>query len=476
MTQIVLRRYWGVSKYRYVHNIYCCKYYGRKAQHVIELTYSSNNYKRKEDGKQLKVINLCPLNIVSLIKGTEIITTQVSNSLVWHAQNRGRSPQKESIMSTVKLLAARICENRNLFERKFQLAMNPMTRWVKSGAVSGSKDFDAWDEGRISLIQMNTAAQAQADAELERFTGASRFLLGQEKELSLTDKQEHASKVLFRMAMAAKDKDTKARFMENRKVILEANKDKEDELDKLIHEQEEDMDEEESYNRLFRKTQAQKGYELVEWFKVHAPTATREKLIKWSRSTNKRRLNPDFEENRLSFCHWVASKIVLEYWLSRRCTKQYKVRAVMNHTNALELWDKYNLQDRYNAHLHTSIEFAKEVDMDASYSGRYGVSASRMEEFIDVHRDKDEDLLMGFLLFREKHGFQLPQGKEAKSFANVLIALNRCNGNRSAAAKLLGVAKSIYNGWVKQATKKLNELNINKEVKTSIQEGLINNR
>ena len=348
-----------------------------------------------------------------------------------------------------------------------------MNEWIVPGAVTGSTDFNNYDEGDVSLIQINTAAEADAAAELERFTGASSWLLKKESRLELTEQQEHANNTLFNMAMSTRNKEMKDDLLTNRRTVLEANEDEGSEIDKLIADQQSDMDEDEQYDRSFRKSQAERGYELVEWLKANTPSASRDMLIKWSKQTNARRINPDFPENRLSYCHWVASKIVLEYWLSRRCTGQYKVKAAVNHAKALENWETHDLQARYDAHLHESIGF-NEIDMDASYMGRCGIAASRMEEYIDVARDKDEDLLKGFLLFREKNGMQLPKGTEAKSFANILITLSRCNGNKTAAAKLLGVARSTYCGWVAQAEKKLVEMAT--PVSEAIAEGLIHNR
>jgi hypothetical protein len=329
------------------------------------------------------------------------------------------------------------------------------------GAVSGSRAFDAWDEGQVSLMQINTAAHADNEDARARFTGVAQWVLDKERYIGLSDKQEQAVKKLHNLEHSTRDKDQKETYRANRVAVLEGAFDGEQaqELDLLIAEQERDMDDEdENWNRFLRKTQAQRGYEMVEWFKVNAPQADTKTLIKWSKAVNKRRIEPTFKEDRLSYCHWVASKIVIEWWLAKRSYGKLKAKAAENYATQRERWDTDNLQERYDAHLHSDISMSNEVEMDASYMGRAGIAASRMEEFIDIARDKDEDLLKGFLLFREREGLQLPEGTEAKNFANILIALSRCNGNKSAAARLLGVAKSTYYGWVRQAHKKLQEM------------------
>ena len=329
-------------------------------------------------------------------------------------------------------------------------------------------------EQEVSLIQIDSSMYADAQAELERWTGASPMLLQREEKMELTDQQEDAVRKLFNMAKASRNEQEKAMLEDNRRTVLEANEEEAEELDRLIAEQQEDMDEDENWQRLLRKSQAERSYEMVEWFKVNAPMAKPETLMKWSKLVNGRRISPAFKEDRLSYCHWVASKIVIEYWMSRKAYGKVKAKAAVEYAKRRAEWDENKLQERYDAHLMDTISDMDRMDPDGSTMGRCGIPASRMAEYIDISRDKDEDLLKGFLLFREKEGLQLPQGKEAKSYANVLIALSRCNGNKTAAAKLLGVARSTFNGWVKQAQKQLEAMAT--PVAESVIQGLIHGR
>jgi hypothetical protein len=369
--------------------------------------------------------------------------------------------KQQQFRNSARLLSARICEGRNRLHREAQIQTDAVYGHIVPGAVSGSTEYSDWQEGQVSLIQVDSGVHSDNMYTLDMWTSANHYTLQREAHMGLSDRQERAVHKLHDMEHSTRDKALKGSYRANRKAILEKAYDGEEarELDLLIAEQEAELDDgEENWNRLLRKTQASRSYEMVEWFKERAPKASVHQLIKWSKGVNKRRIDPTFQEDRISYCHWVASKIVLEWWLAKKSYGELKAKAAENYATRRAEWDEHGLQKRYDAHLHSNLDMSNEADMDASFMGKTGIAASRMEEFIDIARDKDEDLIKGFLLFREKEGLQLPQGTEAKNFANILIALSRCNGNKTAAAKLLGVARSTYFGWVKQAQKRLEEM------------------
>ena len=347
-----------------------------------------------------------------------------------------------------------------------------INQWLVRGSVAAHIDDE--DEGNVSLIQIDSSMASEAIAKLERFTGVSEAVLDKEARLATTEEQDRAIRILYNMGKATSNKEEKAMYEANRRAIIEANEDEGMELDRLIAEQKEDDSEEENWSRALRTSQAKRSYEVVEWLKVNAPSFDVHKLIRWSKKVNDRRFNPQFKEDQLSYCHWVAAKIIIELWISKKSYGKVKARAAQEFAKRRHEWDTNKLGERYDAHLFQDLGMSNEIDMDASFMGKCGVSAARMADFLDILKDKDEDLLKGFLLFRERDGFQLPQGKEAKNFANILIALSRCNGNKTAAAKLLGVARSTYNGWVKQAEKQLLEMAT--PVAESVLQGLIYNR
>jgi hypothetical protein len=350
---------------------------------------------------------------------------------------------RQSVRNNIKELAMTMQKNTN--------------KWIVNGRVDMDVDTDKSLVAAASeLIQIDTGMASEAVAEIEKFSGAGLKVLRVEEEGEMTEEQWHACQVLYTMEGHAR-KEEKARFYENRKSILDSMDEDFFELDVQLAEQADSRnDDERVYDSLvssWYKSQNKRGYDFVMWFRANADKMSRNDIIEWSKKLNKRRFTSS--DNRLSYVLWVAGKLIVEKQLSTKgITTKEKAKASVEFAKRLKEWNDNNLQERFVAHNEQPLT-DWQMDVENPLAGRASLNYKKFEEYCDISNTfGDRYVAVGFMMSNEEE-YEIKDGTDRLS--DILLALVKACGNKSAAAILCGLPRSTYRGRLNKALKVVND-------------------
>jgi hypothetical protein len=332
-----------------------------------------------------------------------------------------------------------------------------LNKYIKGGRVDMDVDTDRSVLATIDeLVQVDTAMASNAMAEVEKFSGASIALLRSEEEGDLNEDQWRACQVLATMESHAR-KDEKVRLFENRKSILDSVDEDFMELDIQLAEQADSRnDDERTYDSLvgsWYKSQNKRGYDFIMWFRANADKMSRDQIIDWSKKLNKRRFSAS--DNKLSYVLWVAGKLIVEKQLSiKGITTKEKAKASVEFAKRLKEWNDNNLQERFVSHNEQPLA-DWQMDVENPLAGRASLNYKKFEEYCDISNTfGDRYVAMGFMMSNEEE-YEIKDGTDRLS--DILLALVKACGNKSAAAILCGLPRSTYRNRLNKALKVVND-------------------
>ncbi|MHA2248488.1 MAG: hypothetical protein ACXADY_26310 [Candidatus Hodarchaeales archaeon] len=127
----------------------------------------------------------------------------------------------------------------------------------------------------------------------------------------------------------------------------------------------------------------ERGKLMMEFIQEHFRQWDLGSLIKFNRLVNKK--NKLEDSDKLSFPHWVACKLMLEYAISHRAKGKLAARANKSYKAFLEMYYKYNLEERLSED--KFISFNEEYDPEARFYSNIGLQAHQMAHMVDVISD-----------------------------------------------------------------------------------------
>ena len=160
------------------------------------------------------------------------------------------------------------------------------------------------------------------------------------------------------------------------------------------------------------------------------------------------------------FVHWAA----IRWMLVKAIAETTGIRGWWTLANqAWELMQKYKVIERINAPNDSVYNY----DPEKMFFGSIGIKARRMENYLDMLSacGGDRYVAMGFMLSNEEDGYEISE--KTDKLSDIVLALVRCEGNKSAASVLCGLPRSTYryrlNKALKVANDKLDEQLISKD-------------
>lgn len=349
------------------------------------------------------------------------------------------------------------------------------------------------------LIQVDGALSADLAHQMECFTGVDLRVLDMEDNLELTDRQMAAVKKLYQLELQTRDEEQKEFYRENRIAILEDKLDKEYALDEYIDaNREDDIDDEDEgkFDRTYNRARAKKGLQLVETLRSRAKDASYAELIRWNKKLKEARLGtkgdwttykhtfklqngeyrtiekkvrtPKFKEDRLPYIFYVASKMVLECYISKRTTGRVKARAAQAYVELRKKWNEIpenskngepeSLRERYGRYLNSELMENDGIDANAVLFGKGTLSHHHWAEMIDLKQLSDDPIvLQSWLLRKEAENYNLPKGTTNVSVAMAMLALIKTKGNKAAAARMVDMPYSTFRDRIKKAMQALSD-------------------
>jgi hypothetical protein len=355
----------------------------------------------------------------------------------------------------IKALRINVRNNMKDIEKVVKFDIN---KFIKKGQVDMYVDSDKSIVAEMDdLVQVDLSMATQTMSELERFTGVSINVLRKEEEVEMTEDQWSACCKLRDLETSSKDKAKKAAYHANRASIIDSVEEDAFELDMELAQQGDNRSEDEAiYDSLeatFWKTQHSRGHKFIMWLRENAKDLTRDQLIDWSKKLNKRRFTNS--DNKLAYDLWVAGKIVIEKYLSiKGITTKEKAKAAEEFAKRLKEWEDNDLGSRFAKHNEESLA-DWQMDTENPLAGRASLNYKKFEEYCDMSNTfGDRHVAMGFMLSNE-NGYEIKEGTNLLS--DIVMALVRCEGNKSAAACMCGLPRSTYRGRLNKALKVIND-------------------
>ena len=386
---------------------------------------------------------------------TTMTTTAPSEKVMNMTREENDMSQKLTVAQRVMALRQKVSANIKALAK----AMRPdMNKFIVGGAVDQDIDSDMSLLGQVDdLVQIDVGKAVNALAEIEKFCSLEVKYLKVEERNDMTEAQFSALKTLYKLEKGNRD-EKQASFRQNRISILEGIEEENKALDMELAEiMEDDRNEDERiYDQLesiFHKTRNIRGHEFVMWLKEHAKDMTRDQLIDWSKKLNKRRFSKT--DNQLSYDIWVAGKILIEKYLSKRgLSVKERAKASEEFAKRIKEWEEHDLSTRFAAHAEEPLQ-EWQMDTENPIMGKASLSYRKYEEYCDMARAfGDRHVAMGFILSNEED-YQIKEGTDLLS--DIILALIRCEGNKSAAAIMCGLPRTTYRRRLDKALKVVNQ-------------------